>query len=365
MQRKWWLILAASAAVVLGVAACGDDDDDGGGGGDASATIRVDGSSTVAPLTQAIAEKFNEENSDVDITVGTSGTGGGFEKFCAGETDISDASREIEPDEEKVCEQGGIGFKAIQIANDALTVVVSPENPVTCITTDQLKQVWEPKSKLKSWSEIQGLEPSFDAELALYGPGTDSGTFDYFTEAINGEEGAQRTDYNDVGEDDNATVTGVSGAEGGMGYFGYSFFVENEGTVKALEVDNGEGCVAPSVETAQDGSYVPLSRPLFVYPSDKALENETIDEFIQFYLDNINTVAEEVGFIPLTDAQLKKSQATLDSLTGGSTGGTTGGEGEATTDAGGGTDTEAGAATGGSSSGAAGSSPAGGGSGGY
>jgi phosphate transport system substrate-binding protein len=328
MSRKWWFVLAATGVLALGVAACGDDDDDdGGGGGDTpsglSGSIRIDGSSTVAPLTEAIAEEFNADNPDVNVTVGTSGTGGGFEKFCAGETQISDASRAIEPDEAKACQQNGIAYEELQIANDALTVALNPNNPVTCMTVDQLKQVWEPKSSVNSWSQIQGLEPSFDAELALYGPGTDSGTFDFFTEAINGEEGAQRTDYNDIGEDDNATVTGVSGAEGGMGYFGYSFFVENEGAVKALEIDGGDGtCVAPSPETAQDGSYY-LSRPLFVYPSATALEEETVDAFLQFYLDNINDVAEQVGFISLTDEQLQQSQDKLDAIAGGGGGGTT------------------------------------------
>ncbi|MDP9188906.1 MAG: PstS family phosphate ABC transporter substrate-binding protein [Actinomycetota bacterium] len=327
MSSKWWLVLAASGVLALGVAACGDDDDDdSGGSGDTpsglSGTIRVDGSSTVAPLTQAIAEGFNEENPDVDVTVGTSGTGGGFEKFCAGETDISDASRAIEEDEVAACQAGGIAYEEIQVANDALTVVTNPENPVTCLTVEQLKSVWEPKSAINSWSNIEGLDPPFDAELALYGPGTDSGTFDYFTEAINGEEGASRTDYNDVGEDDNATVTGVSGAEGGMGYFGYSFFVENEGTVNAVEIDSGGGCVAPSVETAQDGTYTPLSRALFVYPSAAALENEAVDGFLQYYLDNINDVAEQVGFIPLTEEQLSASQQKLEGLIGGGGGGT-------------------------------------------
>jgi phosphate transport system substrate-binding protein len=329
MSRKWWFVLAATGVLALGVAACGDDDDDGGdGGGDTpsglSGSIRVDGSSTVGPLTEAIAEEFNAENPDVDVTVGTSGTGGGFEKFCAGETQISDASRSIEDDEAKACQANGIAYEELQVANDALTVVVNPNNPVTCLTVDQLKSVWEPKSTLKNWSEIQGLEPSFDSELALYGPGTDSGTFDFFTDAINGEEGAQRTDYNDIGEDDNATVTGVGGADGGMGYFGYSFFVENEGTVKALEIDGGGGCVAPSPETAQDGTYTPLSRPLFVYPSASALEDETVDAFLQFYLDNINDVAEQVGFIPMTDEQLQQSQDKLGQIaTGASGGGTT------------------------------------------
>jgi phosphate transport system substrate-binding protein len=321
MRSNWWFVLAASAVLAVGVAACGDDDEDSGGGSDTpsglSGEIRVDGSSTVGPLTEAIAEEFNAENPDVNVTVGTSGTGGGFEKFCAGETDISDASRPIEPDEAKTCQSGGIAYEEIQVANDALTIVVNPNNPVTCLTVDQLKSVWEPKSTLKDWSEIQGLEPAFDSELALYGPGTDSGTFDFFTEAINGEEGAQRTDYNDIGEDDNATVTGVSGAEGGMGYFGFSFYQENQDTVKALEVDGGDGCVAPSPETAQDGTYTPLSRPLFVYPSATALEDETVDAFLQFYLDNINEVAELVGFIPLTDEQLQQSQDKLEGLIGG------------------------------------------------
>ena len=326
MPKKLWFVLAASAILAVGVAACGGDDD-GSASGDTpsglSGDIRVDGSSTVGPLTEAIAELFRAENSDVRVTVGTSGTGGGFEKFCAGETDINDASREIESDEEKACQGNGIGYEAIQVANDALTVVVNPDNPVTCLTVDQLKQVWEPKSTVDNWSQIQGLQPSFDADLALYSPGTDSGTFDFFTEAINGEEGAQRTaGVNDIGEDDNATVTGVSGAEGGMGYFGYSFYQENQDKVKALEVDGGNGCVAPSPQTAQDGSYTPLSRPLYVYPSDKALQNETVDEFLRFYLDNINAVAEQVGFIPLTEQQLQESKSKLESLTGGAGGGT-------------------------------------------
>jgi phosphate transport system substrate-binding protein len=328
MRKKLWFALAASAVLAVGVAACGgDDNDSGGGSGDTptglSGDIRVDGSSTVGPLTEAIAEEFNAENPDVKVTVGTSGTGGGFEKFCAGETDINDASREIEDDEAKACQANGIAYDGIQVANDALTVAINPDNPVTCLTVDQLKSVWEPKSTLKNWSEIQGLQPSFDSDLALYSPGTDSGTFDFFTDKINGEEGAQRTsDVNDIGEDDNATVTGVSGAEGGMGYFGYSFFKENEDKVKALEIDGGNGCVAPAPETAQDGSYY-LSRPLFVYPSDKALDNETVDAFLQFYLDNINAVAEQVGFIPMTDEQLQASQQKLAGLTGGAGGSTT------------------------------------------
>ena len=320
MSSKWWLVLAASGVLALGVAACGDDDDGDGGSSTPSGLsgdIRVDGSSTVGPLTEAIAEEFNAENPDVKVTVGTSGTGGGFEKFCAGETDISDASRPIEPDETKACQAKGISYQEIQVANDALTVVANPNNPVECLTTDQLKQVWEPKSTVENWSQIQGLQPSFDSELALYSPGTDSGTFDFFTDKINGEQGAQRTaGVNDIGEDDNATVTGVSGADGGMGYFGFSYYQENQDKVKAMQIDGGNGCAAPSVETAQDGSYY-LSRPLFVYPSASALDNQTVDAFLKFYLDNINAVAEQIGFIPMTGQQAQASQQKLDQISGG------------------------------------------------
>src|ERR687898_2954097 len=168
MSSKWWLVLAASGVLAFGVAACGGDDDDDGGGsdGDLSGTIRIDGSSTVAPLTQAIAEGFNEENPNVDVTVGTSGTGGGFEKFCAGETDANDASEAIGEEEIAACEQGGVQYEELQVANDALTVVIHPDNPVTCMTVDQLKSVWEPKSSIDGWSQIQNLQPSYDEDLA-------------------------------------------------------------------------------------------------------------------------------------------------------------------------------------------------------
>jgi phosphate transport system substrate-binding protein len=310
---RLWAVLLAVAALALGVAACGDDDDDSGGGsdtggGDLSGTIRIDGSSTVAPLTEAIAEGFQSENPNVRVTVGTSGTGGGFEKFCVGETDISDASRAIEPEEVAICKKNNVVNEEVRVATDALTVVANPENPVTCLTVDQLAAVWGPDSNISNWSDIPGLQENFDEDLQLFGPGTDSGTFDYFTEAINGEEGVSRKDYNNVGENDNATVSGVQGAPGGMGYFGYSFFIENEDTLKALEVDGGDGCVAPSVETSQNDTYVPLSRPLFIYPSEEALQKPEVKAFVDYYLENVNSAAESVGFIPLTDEQLQQSK---------------------------------------------------------
>jgi phosphate transport system substrate-binding protein len=311
ISSKWLTIVACMSVLALGVAACGDSDDEasGSGSGDLSGSIRIDGSSTVAPLTEAIAEEFQAENPDVKVTVGTAGTGGGFEKFCAGETDISDASRAIEPEEEEACKKGGIGYEDVHVATDALTVMINNENPVSCLTVDQLGAVWGPDSKISNWSEIPGLKEEFDEELALFGPGTDSGTFDYFTEEINGEEGATRKDYNNVGENDNATVTGVEGAPGGMGYAGFSYYTENEGKLKALEVDAGKGCVGPSVETAQDGSYTPLSRPLLIYPSDAALKKPEIKAFVDYYLDNVNDIAEAVGFIPLTEEQLEGAKA--------------------------------------------------------
>jgi phosphate transport system substrate-binding protein len=310
-SSKWLAVLASAAILVLGVAACGSDDDSSGGSGggeDLSGSIRIDGSSTVAPLTEAVAEQFMAENSGVRVTVGTSGTGGGFEKFCAGETDISDASRAIEPEEIDSCKQGGVGYEEVQVATDALTVMINSENPVACLTVDQLAAVWGPDSKISNWGEIPDLKEDFDEELALFGPGTDSGTFDYFTESINGEEGVTRKDYNNVGEDDNATVKGVEGSPGGMGYAGFSFYTENEDSLKALEVDNGKGCVLPSIETAQDGSYAPLSRPLFIYPSEQALQKPEVKAFIAFYLENVNSAAEILGFVPLTEEQLAEAE---------------------------------------------------------
>ena len=313
------LVFAVCSALALGAAACGDDDDDNGGGGgggsaDLSGTIRVDGSSTVAPLTEAAAELFQAENPDVRVTVGTSGTGGGFEKFCAGETDISDASRAIEEDEVKLCEKNNVAFEELQVANDGLTVVVNPNNDwASCLTVDELKKVWEPKSQVNNWSQVN---PDFpDSELELFGAGTDSGTFDYFTEAINGEEGASRTDYNAT-EDDNVTVQGVQGSEGAMGYFGLSYAQQNPDAVKPVEIDGGDGCVAPSAETVQDGSYKPLSRPLFIYPSAEALQRPEVKAFVEFYLENQQQITEQALFVPMTEEQLAKSQDKVAKLAG-------------------------------------------------
>jgi phosphate transport system substrate-binding protein len=302
MRRGW--LLGLTLAIALVAAACGGDDDSGtttGGGTQLAGTINIDGSSTVAPLSEAAAELFQEQNQGVRVTVGTSGTGGGFEKFCAGETDISDASRAIEDDEKQACESKGIKYEEVQVANDGLSVVVNNENTwANCLTVAQLKKIWDKGSKVNNWNQV---DPSFPNEpLKLFGAGTDSGTFDYFTGAINGEEGRSRSDYSAT-EDDNVTVTGVSGAKGGLGYFGLSYLQENEGKIKGVQVDGGGGCVAPSSETVQDGSYTPLSRPLFIYPSDKALERPEVKAFLDFYVNNYQKIAEEALFVPLTEEQ--------------------------------------------------------------
>ncbi len=311
-NRLYLILLTPILALALVAAACGGDDDDGG----LSGTIRIDGSSTVAPLSEAAAELFQNANSGVQVTVGTSGTGGGFEKFCNGETDISDASRPIADDEVEACEAGGITFDQVTVANDALSVLVNPENPVSCLSVEQLNQIWAPDSTLTSWSAIDGLDPPFDESLELYGPGTDSGTFDYFTDAINGEEGAQRTRYNNIGEDDNTGIVGVEGSPGGMFYVGYSYFVENQDRVKALEIDGGDGCVEPSLENVQSGTYVPLARGLFIYPSSAALERPEVRAFVEFYIENQAEIAESAGFISLTEEQEDEALAKVEELAG-------------------------------------------------
>jgi len=309
---RWGALLLAIGMLA---AACGGGNNDGGsadGGSQLSGTINIDGSSTVAPLSEAAAELFQEQNSGVRVTVGTSGTGGGFEKFCAGETDISDASRGIEADETAACESKGIKYEEVQVANDGLSVVVNNQNTwANCLTTAQLKAIWDKGSKVNNWNQV---DPSFPNEpLKLFGAGTDSGTFDYFTNAINGEEGRSRSDYSAT-EDDNVTVTGVSGTKGGLGYFGLSYLQENQGKVKGVQVDGGSGCVAPSTDTVQDGSYTPLSRPLFIYPSDKALERPEVKAFLDFYVNNYQKIAEEALFVPLTEEQAAEAKQKITQL---------------------------------------------------
>jgi phosphate transport system substrate-binding protein len=277
-----------------------------------SGKIRADGSSTVAPFMSLAAERFRKKEPKVSITVGTSGTGGGFERFCRGETDLSNASRPIKDEEAQLCEKNAVPSFPIQVANDGIAVVVNKANTwATCLTVDQLEKIWEPKSKVSSWKDV---DPAFpDEELVLFGAGTDSGTFDYFTEAIVGEEGSSRTDYT-PSEDDNVTVRGVSGSKGALGYFGLSYLLENENRVRGVEVDGGDGCVKPSVATVQDGSYKPLSRPLFTYANEDALaEKPALDPFLTFVLDNQPQLARRAKFVPMTQPQIDNAHTALES----------------------------------------------------
>ena len=313
-MRSRFLIPVAIAMLGLSalVAACGDDNS--ASAGNLSGSVKVDGSSTVGPLTEAAAELFREENPDVRATVGISGTGGGFEKFCAGETDINDASREIEKEEIDACKKKGISYGPVLVANDGIAVVVNKDNDwAKCLTTAELKKLWEPGSKVNNWNQVRSSFP--DEKIKLFGPGTDSGTFEYFNEAINGDKAATRKDYS-PSEDDNVTVQGVSGGKGNLGYFGLSYAIANKDKVTAIQVDGGDGCVEPTTETVQDGSYKPLSRPLFIYPSTSALKNEAVKKFVEYYVDNHDEIAKQAQFVPLTTEQNQTAKDELAKLTG-------------------------------------------------
>ncbi len=308
-MRKW-LALAATVVMALGVVACGSDDSkDSGGGGDLSGNIRIDGSSTVQPFAEAALELFEEDNPNVRITVGGAGTGDGFEKFCRGETDISDASRAIEPDEEKLCKSGKVTPTEVQVANDGITVVTNKELKVDCLTTAQLKKIF---GKSATATNLKDVDPKLpDSELALYTPGTESGTFDFFTEQINGEEGVQRTDGIQTSADDNVLVTGVSGEKGGLGYFGFSFFEQNQDKLNPVKVDGGSGCVEPSSETIQSGEYKPLARPLFMYPSEKALKKPEVKAFLEYITANYQEIAEVAKIVPMSEEQATEAKSAI------------------------------------------------------
>jgi len=310
-HRRRLLLSTPVLAAVLVLSACGGGNNADSESG-ASGSVRVDGSSTVYPLSAIAAEDFQIANPGVQVTVGNSGTGGGFEKFCRGETDANNASRPIKDSEAESCAANGIDYGQLVVAIDALTVVVNKDNDfASCLTTDQLAAIWGPGSTISNWNQV---DPSFpDEPMPLFGPGTDSGTFDYFTDVINGEEGSSRTDFT-PSEDDNVVVQGVAGSKGGLGYFGYTYFEENSDKLKALEIDSGAGCVAPSEATARDGSYTPLSRPLFVYPSVQALADPTVAAFFQYYVDNDAEIAKAALYIPLSDADQAKLVTDFEAL---------------------------------------------------
>ncbi|MBI4377095.1 MAG: PstS family phosphate ABC transporter substrate-binding protein [Elusimicrobia bacterium] len=263
--------------------------------------IRIDGSSTVYPITEAVAEEFQKKGG-VNVTVGISGTGGGFKKFCRGEIDISNASRPIAGKEMTACREEGIQYYELPIAYDALTVVINPKNTwAATMTPAELKMIWEPaaQGKITKWSQVRKGWP--DKDIKLYGPGSDSGTFDYFTEAIVGKSKASRGDYT-ASEDDNVLVHGVANDEGGLGYFGLAYYIENKDKVKAVAIDAGKGPVLPSSETVEKGSYNPLSRPIFIYVSKSASRKTEVKEFVKFFIDNAPELVAEVKYVALPKA---------------------------------------------------------------
>ncbi|MGQ9657458.1 MAG: phosphate ABC transporter substrate-binding protein PstS family protein [Fimbriimonadales bacterium] len=298
--RIGWMIVVSAA--VVGLAACGKSGSSSATGDSSlSGTIRIDGSSTVLPISEAVAEEFAKQYPKVLPTVGKSGTGGGFKKFANGEVDITGASRPIRPDEDALCKQNGIEYIEIPVAYDAMAVVVNPENSwCDSLTVAELKKIWEPaaQGKITNWSQVR---PSFPNErLVLFGAGTDSGTFDYFTAAIVGKEKASRGDYTGS-EDDDILVQGVARTKGALGYFGLAYYENNTDKLKLVAIDNGNGPVLPSRETVIDGSYQPLARPLFIYVNIKALERPEVAEFVKFYIQNSSKLADEVGYIGLPD----------------------------------------------------------------
>jgi len=273
-------------------------------------SITADGSSTVGPYTTAAAELFRRAGaSGVKVTVGISGTGGGFQRFCKGEIDLSDASRPMKISEAQSCKTNNVGsWRAFTVANDALTVVTNRENTwATCLSVAELKKIWEPGSKVNNWKDVRSSFP--DQSLKLFGPGTDSGTFEYFTEAINGKARASRTDYQ-ASEDDNVLVQGVSGERGGLGYFGFSYYEENQNRLRAVQVRNPktDQCVTPSIKTVHDASYKPLARPLFIYAKGSSFKRTEVQAFLDYIFDNEVPIAKRAQFVPLTPVQLKRAR---------------------------------------------------------
>jgi phosphate transport system substrate-binding protein len=305
--------LASATAIVLALVAVGCNTQGSSGGSEgATGAVKIDGSSTVFPITEAIAEEFKAAEPDVDVRVGQSGTGGGFEKFCRGEIDIADASRAIEEDEQAACQQEGVEWVELKTALDGISVAVNTENDFAdCLTVEELKEIWEPDSTVRTWNDVRDDWP--DEEITLYGPGSDSGTFDFFTAEIVGEESASRSDYTQS-EDDNVLVQGVKGDANSLGYFGFAYLEANLDSIRPVAIDGGDGCVRPTDETIKDGSYTPLSRPLYIYPSTEALAKEHVMAFTEFYLDTVNAILADVKYVALPDEELQAAKAALDNV---------------------------------------------------
>jgi phosphate transport system substrate-binding protein len=301
------------AGLLLVVSACSQEpQQDAGtaaGGTSLGGAVAMDGSSTVYPISEAVAEEFRTEAPEVFVTVGVSGTGGGFSKFIAGEIDINNASRPIKDSEKADALANGIEFLEIPVAYDGLSIVVNPDNTwIDHITVAELQLIWQPGSTVDSWDDVR---PEWPAQpIRLYGAGTDSGTFDYFTEVINGEAGASRPDYT-ASEDDNVLVQGISGDENSLGFFGYAYYIANKDRLKLIPVDGGNGPIAPSPETINNGSYAPLSRPIFIYLSKAGAAKPQVRSFVEFYLEIAPAMATEVGYIPLPSDLYQESKTAL------------------------------------------------------
>jgi phosphate transport system substrate-binding protein len=324
-------VFAACGALAFGVAACGDDDEEtggggggstgteqsgGGGGGGAdlsslSGSIRIDGSSTVQPIAEAASELIQGEAPNVKITVGGAGTGDGFERFCRGEIVIADASRPIKPEELEACTKKSIAPVEVQIGLDGLSVIVNKDLaiPNDCITTAQLKKLLDPKSKVQNYKELGSGFP--DQAVTFFTPGTESGTYDYFTEAVLETDAEQRTDKVQTSADDNQIITGISGTSGALGYVGFAFADKNADKLKTLAVDGGDGCVKPDPKTIADGTYKPLSRPLFMYPNEETVAKPEVKGFIQYILDNNEKIVTAADYIPIPPDILQKSKDAL------------------------------------------------------
>lgn len=304
---------ALGAALLL--VACGGGSGDGAPSDMLTGEVIIDGSSTVFPIAEAIAEEFQAANPSVRVSVGISGSGGGFKRFCNGELDLANASRPIKDSEVEACAAAGIQFTELPVAWDGLSVIANPANDfLRCLTVPELKKVWEPGSAVRTWRDVRAEWPA--EEIKLYGPGTDSGTFDYFTETVNGESGASRPDYQ-ASEDDNILVQGVAGDRYSLGYFGYAYYQENAGSLKLVEVDGGNGCVAPSDATIADGSYTPLSRPLYVYVKHSALARPEVKAYLEFLVQNAQEVVPATGYHALTPEEYAEDMAKLAAVTGG------------------------------------------------
>lgn len=307
MMKRTLVTTAALTALALTLTACGAKTEATKPGADKqepakqegpklSGEIKIDGSSTVGPVSMAVAEEFMKKNKDVKVPVGISGTSGGFKKWVKGEIDIAGASRKIKDSEKEEATKSGIEGLELPVAYDGLSVVVNKDNAfLKCITTAELKKIWDKDSTVKKWNEVNPAWPA--EEIKLYGPGTDSGTFEYFTEAINGKAKQSRADYT-ASEDDNVLVQGVAGNKGAMGYFGYAYYIENKAKLRAVPIDAGKGCVEPTDETIGNLSY-PLARLIYIYPSTKSLARPEVKEFVKFYMQNGAQLSKQVGYTPL------------------------------------------------------------------